>query len=541
MNNEKRLMLAVALSIVIIIGYQAYMRQFVRPTTMAHDLIHTAQPMTAAATQSVIEHKPLQQLDSPGIANIPEKTFILENKHIQAVVTDAGAAVKKLYLLDYEEDAGKPILLLPMVADQDLFLSTDFRVEGGMGQWEPVFSSSDAVSYSASSRQMRIVKEILLHKDSHIIELKINMQNTTEQGIIAQYTITNGFLDVPRGDMDGRYIGADILLDGTVHRQRPSNKTIGQGHIVTGSPQWVVTRGRYFSFIMRPAQTMQGAFIRSRSKQDIYTGLASNALSIPSGGSVQHNYLIYVGPNDMTAMTAFDPTAEQIIHYGVFHFIGRILLHGLHMFYRLTHNYGIAIMLLAFFISLIMMPLTRKSLHSMKEMQKIQPETEQIRKQFSDNPQKMNKEIIELYKRHKINPVGGCLPMLLQMPIFFSLYQVLLRSVELKGAQFLWINDLSAPDAAFALPHTLPIIGSHIHILPILMAIAMAVQQRLSQGGGAKMSDQQRMMAGIMPIMFGLIFYNMPSGLVLYWFTNTLFMLAIQEIVLKSRFFEKNI
>ena len=171
----------------------------------------------------------------------------------------------------------------------------------------------------------------------------------------------------------------------------------------------------------------------------------------------------------------------------------------------------------------------------MKAMQAIQPETEQIRKAYSDNPQKMNKEIMGLYKKNKINPVGGCLPMLLQLPIFMSLYQVLLRSVALRGAHFLWIKDLAGPDAAFTLPQKLPIIGSHINILPILMAIAMWAQQKISQGGGKEVSEQQKMMATIMPVMFGFIFYNMPSGLVLYWFTNTLFMLLIQEVVLKAR------
>ena len=541
MNNEKRLMLAVGLSILIIIGYQAYMRQFIPPSGIVHDLDSTTQKTAAAAPQQTMVQKPIQPLAASSTDNHVEDIVIFKNQHIQAALTNAGAAVKELYMLDYQGITGQPVPLLHAAARQDLFLSTDFSTVGGLGQWAVVRSGQDSVLYRAYSQQLSVDKEIILHNASHILELRITIHNTTTQGIITQYTINNGFIETARGDMDGRYAGADIFIDGKVHRQRPSNKTLGQGITMTGDVQWAATRGRYFSFIMQPGQAMHGAFIRSKNKQGISTGLISNTLSIAPNSSTQHSYSIYVGPNDMSAMTSFDPTTEQMIHYGMFHFIGRILLSGLHMFYRLTHNYGLAIILLALAISFIMMPLTRKNLHSMKEMQKIQPETELIRKQYSDNPQKMNKEIIGLYKKHKINPVGGCLPMLLQMPIFFSLYQVLLRSVELKGAQFLWIKDLSLPDAAFALPHKIPIIGAHIHILPILMAIAMAVQQRLSQGGGAKMSDQQRLMAGIMPVMFGLIFYNMPSGLVLYWFTNTLFMLAIQELVLKSRLFAKNI
>jgi YidC/Oxa1 family membrane protein insertase len=541
MNNEKRLMLAVGLSILIIIGYQAYMRQFIAPAGIVHDLDSAQQQTAVAIPQKSDAYMTTQPLTLPNQENRTEDILILKNQHIQAALTDEGAAVKELYMLDYQGITGEPVPLLHATTGQDLFLSTHFNTAGGLGQWEVVRSGQDAVLYRASGRQLSVDKEIILHKASHITEMRMTIHNTSTQGIVTQYTINNGFIETPRGNMDGRYTGADIFIDGKVHRQRPSSKTLGQGITMTGEARWVATRGRYFSFIMQPGQAMEGAFIRSKNKQDISTGLISRTLPMAPNTSIQHSYSIYVGPNDISAMTSFDPTTEHMIHYGVFHFIGRLLLYGLHMFYRLTHNYGLAIILLALVISFIMMPLTRKSLHSMKEMQKIQPETELIRKQYSDNPQKMNKEIIDLYKKHKINPVGGCLPMLLQMPIFFSLYQVLLRSVELKGAQFLWIKDLSLPDAAFALPHRFPVIGAHIHILPILMAMAMALQQRLSQGGGAKMSDQQRLMAGIMPVMFGVIFYNMPSGLVLYWFTNTLFMLAIQELVLKSRLVGKNI
>ena len=143
---------------------------------------------------------------------------------------------------------------------------------------------------------------------------------------------------------------------------------------------------------------------------------------------------------------------------------------------------------------------------------------------------------MELYRQYNVNPMGGCFPMLLQMPIFIALYQTLMRSVELKGAHFLWIKDLSMPDAAFHLPFTIPFLGNAINLLPILMIGAMILQQQLSQHGKASSSqaDQQKMMARIMPIMFGFIFYNLPSGLVLYWLTNTLLTSGLQFFFLKK-------
>jgi YidC/Oxa1 family membrane protein insertase len=177
----------------------------------------------------------------------------------------------------------------------------------------------------------------------------------------------------------------------------------------------------------------------------------------------------------------------------------------------------------------------------MKQMQLVQPKVDRLRKEYKDNPQKLNKEMLELYKKHKVNPFGGCLPMLLQMPIFIALYQALMRAIELKNAKFLWIKDLSGPDRAFLLPRT----GIPVNILPILMAITMFFQQKLSTPSHASQDkedtlyQQQKTMAIMMPVLFGVIFYNMPSALVLYWFTNTLIMFFQQARIMRNFHVEK--
>ena len=169
----------------------------------------------------------------------------------------------------------------------------------------------------------------------------------------------------------------------------------------------------------------------------------------------------------------------------------------------------------------------------------MQPKVEALRKANKDNPQKMNKEIMELYKEHKVNPLGGCLPLLLQMPIFFALYNALMRSIVLKGAKFLWIKDLSEPDRLWIFPASwpnLPILGNELNILPIIMAIGMFVQQKISSiSSGGAAAEQQKIMLILMPIIFGLIFYRMPSGLVLYWFVNSLLMLIFQLRMNRAR------
>jgi YidC/Oxa1 family membrane protein insertase len=161
----------------------------------------------------------------------------------------------------------------------------------------------------------------------------------------------------------------------------------------------------------------------------------------------------------------------------------------------------------------------------MKRMQLIQPQLTKLRDQHKKNPEKLHKEMMELYKKHKVNPFGGCLPMLLQTPVFIALYVSLSKTAELMNSRFLWIHDLSSPDKV-RLPFALPLLGFEIHVLPLIVAALMAVQQKFTmvkmEGQDPAMEAQQRMMAVIMPIMFGFFLYGLPSGLCLYWLTHTL-------------------
>ena len=208
--------------------------------------------------------------------------------------------------------------------------------------------------------------------------------------------------------------------------------------------------------------------------------------------------------------------------------IAKFLLSGLKFFYKYLHNWGLAVIVLSLAIWLALYPLTAKSLTSTKKMQSLQPKIEALRQQYKSDPQKLNKEIFGLYKINKINPLGGCLPLVLQMPIFFGLYQMLSRSQELKGAQFLWIKDLASTDKLYTFSFAS---GSKfdLNLLPILMMALMFFQQKISLKSTAGVSsEQQRMFATVFPIMFGVMFYNFPAGLVLYWAINSLLMFIQQ-------------
>ncbi|MDD5060487.1 MAG: YidC/Oxa1 family insertase periplasmic-domain containing protein, partial [Candidatus Omnitrophica bacterium] len=270
-------------------------------------------------------------------------------------------------------------------------------------------------------------------------------------------------------------------------------------------------------------------YIKKLNGQESEIGIQGKEINLKPNEQIGQLYRIYLGPQDSKTINNIKPEWSAIIYYGTFDFIAQLLLQLLGFFYSLVHNWGLAIILLSLVVYLVLFPLTLKQMRSMKEMQLLQPKIEALRCELKNNPQKLNKEIMELYKEHKVNPLGGCLPLLLQMPIFFALYQALIRSVALRGAKFLWIQDLSAPDHLFTLKNSIPFLGNYINILPILMAIGMFVQQKISMAKTTgEAAQQQKMMSIIMPIMFGVIFYQMPSGLVLYWFVNSTLMLAYQ-------------
>jgi YidC/Oxa1 family membrane protein insertase len=203
----------------------------------------------------------------------------------------------------------------------------------------------------------------------------------------------------------------------------------------------------------------------------------------------------------------------------------KALLWTLNVFYGVVHNYGVAIILLTLLVRILFWPLTHKSTESMRRMQELQPEIKALQDKYKSNPQKLQQETMKLYKEKKANPMGGCLPMFVQIPVFIALFTVLRNAIELRYAGFLWISDLSTAENLFA--GSVPIVGS-LNILPLLMSASMIWQQKLTPQAATtpEQIQQQKMMTFMMPVMMLFFFYKMPSGLVLYWTTSNLLMIV---------------
>ena len=235
---------------------------------------------------------------------------------------------------------------------------------------------------------------------------------------------------------------------------------------------------------------------------------------------------IYMGPKAKEVLEEAGRDLSRLVDFGWFWFIAIPMLNALRWLHRITGNWGVDIILLTILVRAATMPLTQKSFRSMKDMQRIQPQLKRLQEQYKDDQAKLQKEMMELYKRHGVNPFAGCLPMVLQIPIFVGLYNALSHAIELRHAPFaLWITDLSAPER-------MPLLGWHIPVMTILMGASMLVQQWLTPQQTADPAQRQVMM--IMPIAFTFMFYNFPSGLVLYWLVSNLLGITQQYVMLRA-------
>ena len=294
----------------------------------------------------------------------------------------------------------------------------------------------------------------------------------------------------------------------------------------------------------------QGDFDNNSISTDLRRTLKNEGLSLSPNATVlvekedstwlitdsQQTYTVLKEKNRLSiyqvpSASRISPRLSKIIDFGFFWPIAWAMLWLLNGFHRIIGNYGVAIILLTLSTKLISYPLTRKSYKSMKEMQKLQPLLTELREQYRDDPQKLNKATMQLYKEHGVNPLGGCIPWLPQMPIFFALFSLLGSAVELRGAPFvLWIDDLAAPDVLFTLPFTIPFVGNAFRILPIVNGLTTWLQQRMTGGMTPATDNTQAKIMQFLPFLFVFLFYNWASGFVLYWLCNNAFTIGQQYL-----------
>ena len=298
---------------------------------------------------------------------------------------------------------------------------------------------------------------------------------------------------------------------------------------LNGTTDWGAIRTKYFisALIPKSPESIRFAEISGKS-----TNQEKYDLSFVFDCFQETSFTLYHGPLEYEKIKSLGVNLDEIMDFG-WSFIRPIskgVLYSLTRMHDYIPNYGVVLIVFSLLVKILVYPLTKKSYQSTSAMQEIQPEVNKLREKFKNNPQKLNQATMQLYKTKGVNPLGGCLPMLLQMPLLFALFQVFRTTIELRNEPFIWwIKDLSAPDVIINLPFSIPLYGDHIAFLPILMALSTYVQQKMMSGGIQQ--PQQKMMQNVMMVFFFLIFNNFPSGLNLYYTLFNVLTIAQQKLI----------
>lgn len=528
---EKRTILALTLSLVVLVSFQfifATKRPLNSPLQVAASTEVSAKDQGVTFIKKEEENKKIQEL------SLKEEETVIHAGIAEINFTNIGGNIKEVRLKGFGGNSESEMFINETVYDKQPFALQSESLPGLESAIYKPFRTTYGVEYTYEKPGIiKIVKSYSVKDDTGFMNCDIKIENLSDREINFSYQLAGPSGISANGDAtEINYIEAAAFINSEMVKKN-SVKGI---FMEKGDIGWIGIKSRYFAAILTPFNNPQAAFITGNRSQGLSTYIKSRNMVISPNTASSDGYLLYVGPQNEKILASAGHDMELIIDYGWFGFISKFFLSTLRVFHSFVKSWGVSIILLTMIINICTYPLTKKSFVSMHKMKNIQPHMQKLRELHKDNPQKLNKEMMELYKKYKVNPFGGCLPILLQIPIFIALYQGLMKSIELKGSAFLWIKDLARPDAA-KLPFTLPFLGNHINILPIIMSIMMVIQQRISSSVQGAMTpeqaSQQKIMVIMMPLLFGFLFYAMPSGLVLYWLTNTLLMSAEQMFLNK--------
>lgn len=541
MNMEKRALLAIVISMFIVIfapyALVKFFPQLKQEQKKAqYPIKESDRPIQPKETQQTAK----QEVPPPVFEG---KAFDFETDDYKIVFSGSSGAIRGIFLKKFFDPKGEPLVLAETSGAQNaIFSASGLSRELDNAIFVYTVKAGRPVFTARTSDGLTLEREYIFQPGRYTIELKQTITNNSPDSLPLKYSIvtSSGITDLSPQDV--MYVDAVRDVDGKISRMG-KNDIKGQTSWSGRQVNWVSLKNRYFSLITKPPLLFPEVSYNKLQDNKLQTRISSMEFTAGPNASVTHNFILYAGPNDYDKISNLKMGMEDSLYLGFTGSIGKILFVVLKFFYGAVKNWGLAIIALTVFINILLFPLTFKGIKSMKQMQALQPKIEALRKTHKGkgDSQKLNKEVMELYRKHKINPMGGCLPLLLQMPVFFALYQVLMKSAELRGAPFLWIKDLSQPDRLIEFNSSIPLLGKELNILPLLMAVAMFFQQKLSTppqtSSGDQMAQQQKMMAIMMPILFGFLFYRLPSGLVMYWFINTILTLAEQELFLKKEMF----
>lgn len=495
-NAGLRAFLAVLLSMVILFGSQYLFTKYYKPATQPTEQKEerkkeekTPTPQTPSFPTDKKEVKPL-------VKETKYKEVVVENEVFKVVLSNEGASIKSVELKKYKDSKGNPIKLssgqipaLSIIKDGKFdYAKVIFNIDDSRATFKN--SNEAEVVFTYTDDTISIKRSFIFNKTDYVIDLK------DETNGIGSHYVTLGENFGIFDKTDAPHFGPVILKEAERIEINPSK--IKDTVTYREGVKWIAQEDKYFFSAIVPLSKAEKFIIFP------YNGDAIGAVEFQDG---INQYRVFTAPKDYDYLKKFNVDLQHIVDFGFFSIIARPLFWFLKLLYTLVGNYGVAIIILTILVRIPFIPIVNRGQKSMQKLSELQPKLMQLKEQYKNDPQRLQKEMMELYRKYKINPMSGCLPILLQIPVFFALYKILTIAIELRQAPFmLWIQDLSVKDPYY--------------ILPILMGATMLIQQKMTPSTADP--TQQKIML-LMPVVFTFLFLSFPSGLVLYWLVNNIF------------------
>ena len=590
---EKNTLLAVVLSVVVItVGFMIQNMFYPAPANKVSTPPAQEKPVGEIQSQDAVQTKenPAENTNAQpaaaaviadaGTAFVPfdgdnqsplSAEPVIENDHFKVTFSTRGGTVKSIKLKEHI-DNGKPLEMVQRgnsginafelyFGDNNVKPLQDLMYYSKPDENTIVFYRNFKIRGDNSGNYFTLKKTYVFKPHDYLMEVRIALENSVNQYLPFNYngysyTIGYGPQIGPYTEkLNGRY---EYRRYYTYSNGKKINNKLKPGteKTLTNSVFWSAIVGKYFTVIAVPDSTSYKVTFSNKPVEGVK--IASQMfLSRPLIKSSKNEdvYRFYVGPKLKSELVKYDKAdkngfgvqdlnlEEVIDSSSILGWLEWILLKILQISYKIIPNYGVAIIILTIIIKTLLFPFTHKSFESTSRMQALAPKINELKEKYKDNPTKMNAEMQALYKKEGVNPMGGCLPMLLQMPIFFALYGLLNKYFQLRGAVFIpgWINDLSSPESIMHLPFEIPILHwTDIRLLPILFTLTMILSNKMMKNPSADAAggDSMKMMTTLMPAMFFFIMYNSPSGLLLYW-TLTNVITVIQQKYISRKLINK--
>jgi YidC/Oxa1 family membrane protein insertase len=578
---EKRTLLAVVLSVIVISGFYIIQGIFFPPAGPSAGETITESPgspqITAEApaqTAPVLIDNPSEVLaaaDKGGIDSGPasEERVVIETKLLRVELTNAGGDIVSYKLREHKDHDDFVEMVLSGNTE-----SHAFTVAFGNLNAQPVTSyfyinriDPYTVEFSrplpvaarttgtngTENGSLTLTKRYTFRPDEYMFELSISVDGGYSISSLnfsgTAYTLGFGPQIGPKFEkLDQRY---DYRHYYTYINGKRREEKIKENvpAVVTSRVSWAAIAGKYFTFIAVPNETQYELAFSTKPELGLPSAsrfyMSRPALNV---SKTTDTYRFYLGPKSQDTLMIYDngnnsfnlrdmDISKVASTSGILAPLEKVLKWFLSIFYRLIPNYGIAIILVTLLVKILLFPLTKKGSEATLRMQTLSPKIKEIQDKYKDNPTQMNAKMAELYKAEGYNPVSGCFPMLIQFPIFIAMYNLFNNHFDLRGAMFIpgWIPDLSVPESVFSFaPYQIPILGwSDIRLLPFIYVGSQLLYSKITQTPDQKSNSQMKMMLYVMPVMFVFILYNVPSGLTVYWIMSNLLSLVQQLLINK--------